>query len=86
MTEPSVPIRCPFQEAYNVKYSDLLHGFCDADASYAKPCAAPSKYRVQFKHCEKSALYNGKGTYMPCPTAKLSHKNDASDFFVGWRL
>ena len=45
------PIPCPFEGAYYFDYKDDMSSFCEADMSYAQPCAGGHKYMLNFTHC-----------------------------------
>lgn len=61
---PSIPVPCPFQDAYFVSYNNNSGGLCDAPKSYVAPCASESKFNFQFKRCSNALDSYDKGMYI----------------------
>lgn len=60
-TEPSLPVECPFHDAYMFSYNNNTGGFCRQPFSYVHACASEAKFLFSFKHCENAAYTYDQG-------------------------
>ena len=60
ITDPSLPVRCPFQDAYHFSYNNNTGGFCMSPMSYVHACASDASFRFQYRHCDGAAYTHDK--------------------------
>ena len=61
ISESLSPIPCPLAGAYYFDYKDDMSSFCEADMSYAQPCAGGHKYMLNFTHCSPWTQFDSQG-------------------------
>ncbi len=60
-SEPSLPVACPFHDAYHFIYNNNTGGFCSSPASYTHTCASDSQFHFQFRQCTDAAYTHNLG-------------------------
>ncbi len=73
VSEPSLPVACPFRDAYHFSYNNNTGGVCATPQSYAHACASDAEFHFRFNECADAAYTHSLGEYGGCWAGLPNH-------------